>query len=73
MLAGIYLDTKGFSTRTGVRTFEAAAYLRRAGAESVSYTHLDVYKRQAYRASTPFSALIAVGVGGMLLLSLIHI
>ena len=34
MLAGIYLDTKGFATRTGVRTFEAAAYLRRAGAES---------------------------------------
>ena len=34
MLAGIYLDTKGFSTRTGVRTFEAAAYLRRAGAET---------------------------------------
>lgn len=33
MLSGIYLDTKGFSTRTGVRTFEAAAYLRRAGAE----------------------------------------
>lgn len=34
MLAGIYLDTKAFSTRTGVRTFEAAAYLRRAGAEA---------------------------------------
>ena len=34
MLAGIYLDTKGFSARTGVRTFEAAAYLRRAGAEA---------------------------------------
>ena len=34
MLAGIYLDTKGFSTRTGVRTFEAAAYLRRAGADA---------------------------------------
>ena len=34
MLSGIYLDTKGFSTRTGVRTFEAAAYLRRAGAEA---------------------------------------
>ena len=33
MLAGIYLDTKGYSTRTCVRTFEAAAYLRRAGAE----------------------------------------
>nr|WP_297175521.1 DHH family phosphoesterase [uncultured Agathobaculum sp.] len=34
MLAGLYLDTKGFSIRTGVRTFEAAAYLRRAGAEA---------------------------------------
>ena len=34
MLSGIYLDTKGFSTRTGVRTFEAAAFLRRAGADT---------------------------------------
>lgn len=33
MLAGIYLDTKGFSLKAGVRTFEAAAYLKRAGAE----------------------------------------
>lgn len=40
MLAGIYLDTKGFSMRTGVRTFEAAAYLRRAGAEAGEVKHL---------------------------------
>ncbi|MDO5141449.1 MAG: DHH family phosphoesterase [Eubacteriales bacterium] len=40
MLAGIYLDTKGFSTRTGVRTFEAAAYLRRAGAEASAVKRL---------------------------------
>lgn len=33
LLAGIYLDTKGFSIKAGVRTFEAAAYLRRAGAD----------------------------------------
>ncbi|MBS5164530.1 MAG: DHH family phosphoesterase [Butyricicoccus pullicaecorum] len=33
MLAGLYLDTKGFSVKTGVRTFEAAAYLKRAGAD----------------------------------------
>ena len=32
LLAGIHLDTKGFSIKAGVRTFEAAAYLRRAGA-----------------------------------------
>ena len=34
MLAGIMLDTKNFTIRTGVRTFEAAAYLRRLGAET---------------------------------------
>lgn len=31
--AGILIDTNNFMTKTGVRTFEAAAYLRRAGAE----------------------------------------
>lgn len=40
LLAGIYLDTKGFSIKTGVRTFEAAAYLKRAGAEMVSVKKL---------------------------------
>lgn len=35
MLAGIVLDTKNFTIRTGERTFEAAAYLRRAGADTV--------------------------------------
>ncbi|MEG1267752.1 MAG: DHH family phosphoesterase [Oscillospiraceae bacterium] len=32
MLAGIMLDSRDFSVRTGVRTFEAASYLRRLGA-----------------------------------------
>ena len=31
--AGILIDTNNFNTKTGVRTFEAAAYLRRAGAD----------------------------------------
>lgn len=35
VLAGIVLDTKNFTLRTGARTFEAAAYLRRAGADMV--------------------------------------
>lgn len=34
LLAGIVLDTKNFTNRTGGRTFEAAAYLRRAGADT---------------------------------------
>ena len=34
LLAGIVLDTKNFTNRTGGRTFEAAAFLRRRGADT---------------------------------------
>ncbi len=34
LLAGIFIDTKNFSFQTGVRTFEAAAFLRRVGADT---------------------------------------
>lgn len=34
ILAGIVLDTKSFTLRTGERTFDAAAFLRRAGADT---------------------------------------
>lgn len=34
MYAGIMIDTNNFLTKTGVRTFEAAAYLRRNGADA---------------------------------------
>ena len=33
MYAGIMIDTNNFMSRTGVRTFEAAAFLRRCGAD----------------------------------------
>ena len=36
LLAGIVLDTKNFSVRTGARTFEAAAWLRKNGADTVA-------------------------------------
>lgn len=35
LLAGICLDTKNFTYKTGVRTFEAAAFLRKLGADTV--------------------------------------
>lgn len=35
LMSGIFLDTKGFTVKTGVRTFEAAAYLRQIGADTV--------------------------------------
>ena len=33
LYAGIMIDTNNFTTRAGVRTFEAAAFLRRSGAD----------------------------------------
>lgn len=52
LLAGISVDTKGFSFKTGERTFEAASYLRRIGADATKIRHLfqddlDVYTERA--------------------------
>ena len=38
--SGIVVDTKNFSIQTGARTFEAAAYLRRSGADPVAVNYL---------------------------------
>ena len=35
LYAGILVDTKNFAVQTGVRTFDAAAYLRRCGADPI--------------------------------------
>ncbi|MCI5751643.1 MAG: DHH family phosphoesterase [Oscillospiraceae bacterium] len=40
MLAGIMLDTKDFVNKTGVRTFEAAAFLKKSGADTVAVKKL---------------------------------
>ena len=40
LLAGINLDTKFFAFKTGVRTFEAASYLRKAGADTTEVKKL---------------------------------
>ena len=34
-MAGMCMDTKMFTFKTGVRTFEAASYLRRKGADTI--------------------------------------
>ncbi len=52
MLAGIMMDTNAFTFKTGVRTFEAASYLRRAGADTVEAKRLlsddmDTWKRKS--------------------------
>lgn len=40
LLSGIMLDTKNFVIRTGVRTFEAAAFLKKKGADTVETKQL---------------------------------
>lgn len=40
LLSGIVLDTKNFTMRTGERTFEAAAFLRRVGADTTEVKRL---------------------------------
>lgn len=49
LLAGIMLDTKSFSMRAGVRTFEAAAYLRKQGADTVKVKMLFSGSLESYQ------------------------
>lgn len=50
LLAGITLDTKNFVLKTGVRTFEAAAYLRQKGADTVGVKRLFANSLDNYKA-----------------------
>ena len=50
MYSGIMIDTNNFMTKTGVRTFEAAAYLRRAGAEVTRVRKMLRNDMAAYKA-----------------------
>ncbi len=52
LLAGIIVDTKSFSVKTGARTFEAASWLRRNGADTANVrqlfqTDMDSFKLKA--------------------------
>ena len=47
LMAGIYLDTKNFNVRTGERTFEAAAYLRQLGVDTIAVKKLFQYDFQS--------------------------
>ncbi len=52
LLAGIMLDTRNFVLKSGVRTFEAAAFLRKQGADTVSVKKIfsgsmDMYRQKS--------------------------
>ena len=50
MYAGIMIDTNNFLTKTGVRTFEAAAFLRRCGADITKVRKLFRINKLEYKA-----------------------
>jgi len=50
MYAGIVMDTNSFINRTGVRTFEAAAYLRRCGSDTARVRKLFKENMDEYKA-----------------------
>ncbi len=50
LLSGIMLDTRHFAERCGVRTFEAAAYLRRQGANTSNVLKLFTIPKKVYEA-----------------------
>ena len=70
LMAGIVLDSKNFTVRTGSRTFDAAAFLRRAGADTtevrrffksdlkMTITRYEIMKEaRMYRQGVTISAL----------------
>ena len=63
LMSGIVVDTKNFSFQTGVRTFEAASTLRRAGADMTKVKALfeDDFSTMIYRAEVIQSAKIIGG------------
>ncbi len=49
LLAGIMLDTRSFVMKAGVRTFEAAAYLRKLGADTVEVKRMFTGSMETYQ------------------------
>jgi len=71
VLSGIVMDTKNFTMRTGSRTFDAAAYLRRAGADTTEVKKLlqndfgsTVAKYRIIQSAKMYGRGIAIAVPG---------
>ena len=56
MYAGIMIDTNSFMNRTGVRTFEAAAFLRRSGADITLVRKMFRDDMEGYRAKAAITS-----------------
>ena len=69
LYAGIVVDTKHFGVQTGVRTLEAAAYLRRAGADPVLVRQLFREDYETYRTIAKAMAASTMYDGGLIVAS----
>lgn len=56
LLSGIMLDTKNFIMKTGVRTFEAAAFLKKNGADTIAVKSLFSNTIESYKAKSKIVA-----------------
>lgn len=66
LYAGIVVDTKNFAVQTGVRTFDAAAYLRRSGADPALIRFLFQMDYAATRAKSEVLANAEMQAGGLI-------
>lgn len=64
LMAGIYVDTKNYTFKTGVRTFEAAGFLRRMGANLIEVRKLfaDDFETYIERSKLVSSAEVIKGI-----------
>ena len=67
LYAGILVDTKNFAVQTGVRTFDAAAYLRRCGADPVSVRQMFRSDFETEQAKAQAKAQARIMPGGLII------
>ena len=67
LYAGILVDTKNFAVQTGVRTFDAAAYLRRCGADPVSVRQMFRSDFETEQAKAQAKAQACMMPGGLII------
>ncbi len=67
LLAGITVDTKNFAFKTGIKTFEAAAFLKKNGADTVSVRRLFKYTFNEYLARSEVVRSAEIIYGNMAL------
>ena len=58
LLSGIMLDTRNFVMSAGVRTFEAAAYLRKQGADTVSVKRIFAGSMELHRQKSEIMSTV---------------